>query len=265
MAWGGAGIDLTVIGGTSQPASPSENTVWVNTATSIGEVYIQSTAPESPAAGDVWINNFVKGETLQVSESPYLEITVGTVKQYNGSSWTDPDVQIYKNGAWHTSALYIFSDGKYSDYGVFDTGYSGSSSSTSPISGISITTYGGETCLKVPLVGSSTYYTRYISSPIDVTKYNTMSVTAHSPNLSGSSSYPNIVGLDDTLHGITSTSSTFDVIAYKAYSDAHEVKMTSTVDISSISGNYYVGIFTRSNLSGASKYALYVYEIALLV
>ena len=53
---GGGGIDIEVVGGTNQPASPKENTIWVNTDAEIGAVTLAPNAPENPEVGDVWIN-----------------------------------------------------------------------------------------------------------------------------------------------------------------------------------------------------------------
>ena len=53
---GKAGIDLTVVGGTTQPENPKNNTIWVKTETAIGTAYLSPTAPEIPAVGDVWVN-----------------------------------------------------------------------------------------------------------------------------------------------------------------------------------------------------------------
>ena len=116
---GKAGIDLTVVGGTTQPESPNNNTIWVKTETAIGTAYLSPTAPESHAVGDVWINTTNRYQSdasavassthlLTVAEDPYLTVNVLQFKQWDGSAWNWRDGGIYANNAWTDMALYIF-------------------------------------------------------------------------------------------------------------------------------------------------------------
>lgn len=114
---GKAGIDLTVVGGTTQPTSPKNNTIWVKTETAIGTAYLSPTAPESPAVGDVWINTGIRygtdsvatvsTKTIAVHENPFLEINVLQLNQWDGSAWNWCDGGIYANNEWTDMALYL--------------------------------------------------------------------------------------------------------------------------------------------------------------
>lgn len=114
---GKAGIDLTVVGGTTQPTSPKNNTIWVKTETAIGTAYLSPTAPESPAVGDVWVNTGVRygtdsvatvsTKTIEVCENPFLEINILQLNQWDGVAWNWCDGGIYANNAWTDMALYL--------------------------------------------------------------------------------------------------------------------------------------------------------------
>ena len=253
----GLPLDLEVIGGTTQPAQPAENTVWLNTSIEIGEVYLQENQPSDPAAGDVWIDTSAEGTTLEVMQSPYLEIEIGTVKQYNGTAWSAPDVQVYKAGEWHASVLYLYSAGAWSEYGIFEAG---------SLVTVAETSYSGLECVKVQLTDSGANGYARIASPIDVTKYNTLSVEAKTTSTSTGSDttnqYAKVVGLNSTNTPAGSGYPTTTLAAYVKVTQGAE-KTVYTTDISSLSGDYYLLTVMRTQLS--SKNGLYLFEIALMV
>ena len=52
---GGGGLNFKVVGGTTQPTNPTENTIWVNTSVSITDWVFSATEPTTPVEGMVWI------------------------------------------------------------------------------------------------------------------------------------------------------------------------------------------------------------------
>ena len=46
-----AGLNFKVVGGTTQPTNPKENTIWVNTNTDITSWVFSAGQPESPTEG----------------------------------------------------------------------------------------------------------------------------------------------------------------------------------------------------------------------
>lgn len=118
LTGGSAGIELAVVGGLTQPASPAENTVWLKTETEIGEVFLQSEAPETALAGDVWIQTGVKMGTalsdvvgMKLSDSPSLVVSAVNCYLYDGAAWNYQMASIYTNGAWTTLYLLSLKDG----------------------------------------------------------------------------------------------------------------------------------------------------------
>lgn len=110
---GGAGLNFTVVGGTTQPASPAENTIWVNTDTAITDwVFAVATWKPSGATGRVWfctstasprVFNALKKNVLWVHPSECL--------QYIGGVWVDKAVLIYQSGMWESLAIYLYEPG----------------------------------------------------------------------------------------------------------------------------------------------------------
>lgn len=126
------GLELTVVGGTTQPSSPKNNTLWVNTDVAIGAVSLGPAAPDSPVLGDVWVNTGVRygtgstvavgPKTLAVCENPFLEINVMNFMQYDGLAWAWCDGGVYANGAWSGMALYIYYYGTLNELYPFSCG-----------------------------------------------------------------------------------------------------------------------------------------------
>lgn len=142
---GKAGIDLTVVGGTTQPENPKNNTIWVKTETDIGTAYLAPTAPENPAVGDVWINTGIRyditgktatsAKTISVLENPFLEINVFQITQWDGSTWNWKDGGVYANSEWTEMALYIFWYGQLNEVYTFEANWNGTSAGTVTVSG----------------------------------------------------------------------------------------------------------------------------------
>ncbi len=120
---GGAALNLKVVGGTSQPASPVENTVWVNTDTAITEWVFSSERPTAKldgtalSGGEVWIrcgtsataplNALKKNAAFEYPNACFQYIAgawaAKTAKNYNGSAWVSWDTPIWASGTLNTA------------------------------------------------------------------------------------------------------------------------------------------------------------------
>lgn len=98
---GSGGLNFQIVGGTTAPASPKENTIWVNTSAEITSWAFSATEPETPSAGMVWIS---VGTTSPVTFNALKKnnITVHPIssKQYVSGAWVDREAKSYQNGAW---------------------------------------------------------------------------------------------------------------------------------------------------------------------
>ncbi len=107
---GGGGLNYNVIGGTSQPSNPEENTIWVNTDVEITSHVFSATEPESPAEGMVWFSVGTSSATpINLLKKDNIVMIYPTgVKQYIGGAWENKTAKTYQGGAWLDWSLYLF-------------------------------------------------------------------------------------------------------------------------------------------------------------
>lgn len=138
----GAGLNFKVVGGTTEPVSPSENTIWVNTDTAISDWLFAAVEPETPVEGMIWFTvvlespvsfNALKKNGIvlyPVSASQYVDGAWADklVKSYHGVAWVDWWIPgtLYENGRDDTAIT-----GGWKGYNyVVDSGYTGTNSIT---------------------------------------------------------------------------------------------------------------------------------------
>lgn len=99
----GGGLNFKIVGGTSTPASPKENTIWINTSTAITGYIFSATQPSSPKSGLVWIT---VGASSQVAfnalKKEYLMVYPLSAKQYVSGAWVDRTAKSYQGNKWVT-------------------------------------------------------------------------------------------------------------------------------------------------------------------
>lgn len=262
----GGGLAFTVVGGTTQPSNPSENTVWVNTSTAIKNVYAQVYAPANPVVGDVWVNTWVALDgngnpivsdplTMTVAESPFIRITASSGKQWNGMGWVQYPTKVYKNGAWSPDVLIILNAGSWGTFGqptkIFQTNME--------ITGTNAAKYftfeNGDLLYQYPSSSTTVPFRAYIETPIDVSPYNTMKVISYKAK--GGSRW---AFLNSSVSG--GNSSYAESYATEKMTGGTSASPTETnLDISSASGQMYfgIGVYYNNNKPGA-----YFREICLM-
>lgn len=115
-----ASLNFKVVGGTSRPSSPAENTIWVNTATEISSWVLSPVQPEA-ASGLAWITmGSASTAAFNALKKNGIMIYPIAAKQYVDGAWANKTAEIYQNGAWVKFSLewdgYYFKDGnQYED------------------------------------------------------------------------------------------------------------------------------------------------------
>lgn len=232
---GGTGLNFSIVGGTEQPASPKENTIWVSTETAVTSWCISQVAPSSPVSGMVWImNDTGSAISLNVLKKNSIMIWPMSAKQYINGAWVEKTTKIYQNGAWKDFidwSKWIIKDGA-SVYDVVAIGKP-EDSSFSPQT-LKMTQEDGR--IKIVCSGSGTGMV--YAGPVDLTGINTV-----------------------TLEGTFSVGSYADWYYMRAWTkignytlsnSAAAVKLTSTgatLNVSKLSGNHYIGFTTRGSLT----------------
>lgn len=112
---GGTALNFRVVGGTTAPANPAENCIWVNTETPITSWIFSAEEPSPAEPGMVWFNigaaspvefNALKKNVLQVYPLKAQQYVGGalvavTAKIYQGGAWMDWDVYLFDYGRQH--------------------------------------------------------------------------------------------------------------------------------------------------------------------
>lgn len=206
----GGGGNFSVVGGLTQPTSPKENMIWVKAdVKKAPKVVFAVAAPESPSDGLIWFTATSAG----IITKAYV---------YADAAWTAVDVYMHLGEAWvHIASQWNgelfttgdthkevtggwFQNGNYTDNGAFKY-------------------YDDDTIwLRDGVVGNVTLGT---VNPVDVTDWNTLEIEFVSGNTS-------TYGLREAQTGGT-------FVASKTKSGAGAE--TLTLDISSVSGAYYIG------------------------
>ena len=100
-AGGASALNFSVVGGTSQPGNPKENTIWVNTNTAITSWAFSATEPEIPTEGMVW---FATGTSSTVEFNALkkngIQVYPISAKQYISGAWTNVDAFLYTGSEW---------------------------------------------------------------------------------------------------------------------------------------------------------------------
>lgn len=108
----GAGLNYKVVGGTTQPENPSENTIWVNTDVDITSHIFSATEPESPVEGMVWFNISTScSAPINVLKKNTMMIYPTVCMQYVGGSWAVKEAKTYQNGVWVDWMVLLYDNG----------------------------------------------------------------------------------------------------------------------------------------------------------
>lgn len=227
----GGGLNFKVVGGTSTPASPKENTIWVNTSTAITSWVFSATEPETPAAGMVW---FATGTYSPVEFNALKKnnITVYplSAKQYVSGAWVDKEAKSYLNGewvAWWSGELFINGN----QYEAFTGGwekanYNWNSNDTPDVGTLTIE----NTIYLSSSVGAYCKGVR-ISNKVDLTGWKTLKYITTQYNK----------GEASVVISATESYDLDDVSAKGSF-----VVGENSLDITELTGEYYIGAYVRN-------------------
>lgn len=168
LGGGSVKLNFEVVGGTTQPSNPKENTIWVNTDVEIPRVVFYGGTPGAAnykVEGVVWIKEgYVTSPYFNALITPNSKTNFYChplyVYQYINGAWTHKPAMIYRGGAWVELMRYIFKDGKLNEI----TGFMSSKGTVSTGSVLKFT------------ANSNDYGHWYSKEKIDLTNVNKLSV-----------------------------------------------------------------------------------------
>lgn len=98
---GGAGVNFKIVGGTTQPTTARENTIWVNTDTAISGWAFSASAPAEPAEGMVWLQTGTYSNVeFNALRKNGIQVYPLAAKQYINSAWVEKTAYSYQGGSW---------------------------------------------------------------------------------------------------------------------------------------------------------------------
>lgn len=105
---GGGGLNFQIIGGTTAPNNPKENTIWVNTSTEITDWVFSATQPTA-ASGRVWISTGTSSSVeFNALKKNMLNVYPISVKQYISGKWTNKTAKTYLSSTWTDWAVKLY-------------------------------------------------------------------------------------------------------------------------------------------------------------
>ena len=178
MVGGGAssgGLNFSVVGGTSAPSSPAENTIWINTSASITGWAMQGSAPTG-SEGLVWIKTALSGNTaFNVLKKNAITIAVTGCQQYVSGAWANVAAQIWQSSAWvefSTENLVLFEAGAGDSGKWTNSGWSYTQGGSYKVSGGTV----GDDALTVTATYGRDYVIVGTAATYDLSNYSKLHV-----------------------------------------------------------------------------------------
>ena len=246
----GVELNFEIVDGTTQPASSTENTIWVNTDVPITIYIFSAKEPEAPAGGMVWITiGTESGVEFNALKKNGLQVYPISAKQYVNGAWVEKAAKSYQYGEWVDWVTYLYKSGKEFPNltGGFSKTYSnnkGTATLTKNADNLYLRSQGS--------TGSGCNFMVYTGKKINLTDFSTLCARIAFTNTKSTRMYFGVHTVNtamptDANYYFTTTESTDGII---------------TFDVSAISGDYYVGIgFTGAAVSNVGE--CYVYEVYL--
>ena len=228
----GVELNFDVVGGTSQPSNPKENTIWVNTSKTITDWVFSATQPTA-ASGRVWIST-ATSSTVKFNALKKNSIMVYplSAKQYVSGAWVDKAARNYHGGAWVTwwSGELYDSGNEYTAFtdGWKATTFAGSTKVTKDTTSMTIKTDYGDDAL-------------YCSKKIDLTNFSQFVVTGKSFRNNGSAER-RAGNTKICIWSAIGSSASSNRAAYTDY-PAEDYDGELKLNVANLTGEYYVGVF----------------------
>lgn len=239
------GLNFKVVAGLTQPGSATENTIWVMAENMTGWIFSAS-EPAEPVEGMVWFVLDTSGKvSFNALKKNEIQIYLLNARQYVSGTWENVESAIYQSGKWVTMANTPL---------PLDSGWVQSATGGSGWSEGSVT-FGDRLTIDNPKTTSRTALTH--EKTYDLSDIKTISVVID-PDSTGLTTGYNWIAVVNDISFVWDPGSSGNklpsaVVASTAFSEPG----TITLDVSSLSGSYYLAILaTRIKTIYCSKYEL---------
>ena len=249
-------LNFSVVGGEAQPASPRENTIWVNTSADITGWVFSVTEPTSPTDGMVWFTTGASSITsFNAVKKNGLWVYPTGCQQYVSGTWVTKVAKTYQNGTWVDWSLYLYNNGD--EVTSVTGGWEAIALKLTASTGSFVPNI-TRNADNLYITGQSTTYAAgavKTKNKISLANYNTLKA-----EILNASSYANEYMKLGLYTAVGATEGNNRVAGASISSDTNN-RQTLTIDVSNLNDDYYVmftGLYTQ-NAGQISK--LYVYEV----
>ena len=231
---GGASSALNFkVVGNPKPTDPTENTIWVETDFEITGYAFSVTQPTEPVEGMVWITVGTSSPVaFNALKKNNITVYPLSAKQYVGGSWVNKTAQSYQNDEWvrWITDLYLYDNGTVTEA-------AGSVASDNGKNAFSL----NATTLHINSTGHNVWGHIYFTKKIDLTYFKTLYMVGKMAITGAGESWGSIqFGVFPSL---TATAA--------AKIEGAKAQGTHSIDVSELSGEYYVSFY----LKGFANYA----------
>lgn len=245
---GGAALNFKVVGGTTQPTNPTENTIWVNTSTTISSYVFAAAAPSNPTSGMVWISiGTASGAEFNALKKNGLQVYPISAKQYVNGAWASVTAKSYQSGAWVEWISFLYDRG--------EIGLGGTPTQIYKDTTKNATVTLNADYISINLLGNVVNRAGFPNA-VDFSAYSTMKATVKAP-----SKWSNAVqfrfGVDSANH----TSAAYKAQALNGYTAGTEY--TITLDISAYNKTSKPWFELYNGTGQGEEKSLYVLKINL--
>ena len=253
---GSASLNFKVTGGEEAPANPPDNTIWINTSDKITGWVFSATEPEEPTEGLVWITTgSASTSAFNALKKNSIMVYPLSAKQYIGGTWVDKTAKSWQDGEWRDWMVYLFRDGD--EYESLTGGWKALieiDSHGDATSNLTITNTGS--VLQLAKTAKS-WSIAYAAKKIDLTSFTAVSfeISKNSWIYGDSNAY---IGIFDA---ITATAPTAYSLAAQA-STAKDEAGTYSVDVSGLTGEYYIG-FLMTSITESESFDIQISKVYL--
>lgn len=263
---GGDNLNFKVVGGTTRPTNPKENTIWINTSTEIRswrfENYNYLPTWSEPNGcvlinAQTSLNNNARAFNVVKKNGIWIEL----LKAYQivNGVWSIKEMQIYRAGAWEATDLHIYNKGD--EYTARTGGWTtfnyaaGTSSNYNYSLGSSANSSAGFTLT----TGQNKSIARQTVNAIDLTNVNAVEVVLKS-------SLSSIYGaVEIAISTAAKQVYTKNVVAKWRETSKPPTSFTKkTIDVSNLTGSYYICVGQWYYSDGGSTLVTTVESIKLV-
>ena len=243
----GASLNFEIVGAATAPSNPKENTIWINTNTTITNWTFSATQPETAVEGMVWISVGASSPVaFNALKENVIQVYPISAKQFVSGEWVDVVAKSYQSNTWvdwWKGELYTAGN----EWSGITGGWYGKawkfSSAVAAAETINIDRE--DSYIKMYYDSSKTRRSGVLvtTNKIDLTDYNTLTFNGFiSQNGSSTSNKAyGAVYIFENLDG-TDYNSASNRVAKSADLGNAGKATDITLDVSGLSGSYYIGV-----------------------